>query len=315
MGISNHLLQPMAPPGKAAGACHGPHDSDWAGDRSQICAARTFCSGEWHNLRSTGRDVLGKLRSTSAWNITGRNSGRPTLPCTSQFHPFGPLDSEGLTRLFQYHVLEMLISGRRLSREFAHRLRSWHPSGFQVYCGPPIDRDDQPALERLSAYILRPQFRRNATPLRCGQRTDRVPDHQGADPTDGCSGLDQKPSLPARLNRCEPPPIPSSGTTSPSIAAEEPRLFSPCRYPSGLLVPPIPAQRPTHPLPTTPKPAPAPLPSCPPYPDPQPRRTGLTHPFRSDGLTPTKSKFLSHSSRITWSCCRRPRPESFTAAR
>jgi hypothetical protein len=31
------------------------------------------------------------------------------------------------------------------------RLRSWQPSGFQVYCGPAVDPDDQPALERLSA--------------------------------------------------------------------------------------------------------------------------------------------------------------------
>ena len=68
-----------------------------------------------------------------------------------QFQPFDPLDSEGLTRLFQHHVLEMLTSQRRLSRDFADRLRSWHPSGFQVYCGPPIDRADQSALERLSA--------------------------------------------------------------------------------------------------------------------------------------------------------------------
>ena len=75
-----------------------------------------------------------------------------------QFHPFGPLDDEGLTRLFQHHVLEMLTSQRRLSREFADRLRCWQPSGFQVYCGPGVDRDDQSALERLSAYILRPSF-------------------------------------------------------------------------------------------------------------------------------------------------------------
>jgi hypothetical protein len=75
-----------------------------------------------------------------------------------QFHSFGPLDYEVLTRLFQHHVLEMLTHQRRLSREFADRLRGWHPSGFQVYCGPPVDREDQPALERLSAYILRPSF-------------------------------------------------------------------------------------------------------------------------------------------------------------
>jgi len=75
-----------------------------------------------------------------------------------QFHPFGPLDYEVLTRLFQHQVLNLLISQCRLSREFADRLRSWHPSGFQVYCGRPVDRDDQPALERLSAYIVRPSF-------------------------------------------------------------------------------------------------------------------------------------------------------------
>jgi hypothetical protein len=63
-----------------------------------------------------------------------------------------------LTGLFQHHVLEMLTRRRRLSREFADRLRSRHPSGFQVYRGPTVDRDDQPALERLSAYILRPGF-------------------------------------------------------------------------------------------------------------------------------------------------------------
>jgi hypothetical protein len=75
---------------------------------------------------------------------------------SEQFHPFGPLDYKVPTELFQHHVLEMLTRRRRLSREFADRLRSRHPSGFQVYCGPTVDRDDQPALERLSAYILRP---------------------------------------------------------------------------------------------------------------------------------------------------------------
>jgi hypothetical protein len=77
---------------------------------------------------------------------------------SEQFHPFGPLDYKVPTGLFQHHVLEMLTRRRRLSREFADRLRSRHPSGFQVYCGPPVDRDDRPALERLSAYIMRPGF-------------------------------------------------------------------------------------------------------------------------------------------------------------
>jgi hypothetical protein len=67
-------------------------------------------------------------------------------------------DSQILTRLFAHHVREMLISKRRLSRDFANRLASWHHSGFHVYCSRPVDQDDKPALERLAAYILRPSF-------------------------------------------------------------------------------------------------------------------------------------------------------------
>ena len=50
------------------------------------------------------------------------------------------------------------MAERRLSRDFAQKLRAWHPSGFGVYRGRPIDPDDRPALERLAAYILRPSF-------------------------------------------------------------------------------------------------------------------------------------------------------------
>ena len=77
-----------------------------------------------------------------------------------------------LTRLFQHHVLEMLISQHRVSREFADRLRCRHPSGFQVYRGPAVDRDDRPALERLSAYIPRPGFA--GTRLQYAAETGRI---------------------------------------------------------------------------------------------------------------------------------------------
>ncbi|MGH9338628.1 MAG: IS91 family transposase [Acidobacteriota bacterium] len=67
-------------------------------------------------------------------------------------------DSQSLTRLFQHHVLEMMVHQRRLSPEFAEKLRSWRHSGFHVYWGRPVEADDQPALERLAAYLLRPSF-------------------------------------------------------------------------------------------------------------------------------------------------------------
>ena len=70
----------------------------------------------------------------------------------------GEVDSDVLTGLFQHQVLEAMVAERRLSRDFAQKLRTWHPSGFGVYRSRPIDPDDRPALERLAAYLLRPSF-------------------------------------------------------------------------------------------------------------------------------------------------------------
>ncbi len=70
----------------------------------------------------------------------------------------GEVDAEVLTGLFQHQVLETMVAERRLSRDFAQRLRTWHPSGFGVHRGRPIETDDRPAWERLAAYLLRPSF-------------------------------------------------------------------------------------------------------------------------------------------------------------
>ena len=86
------------------------------------------------------------LASDSAWRADGSSDS------------LGEVDSEVLTRLFQHQVLERMVAEQRLSRDFADKLRAWHPSGFSVYCGRSIDRDDRPALEPLAAYILRPSF-------------------------------------------------------------------------------------------------------------------------------------------------------------
>lgn len=51
-----------------------------------------------------------------------------------------------------------MIREHRLSTEFAQKLRSWNHSEFQVWVGRPVPPEDQKALERLSAYILRPSF-------------------------------------------------------------------------------------------------------------------------------------------------------------
>ena len=51
----------------------------------------------------------------------------------------GEVDSDVLTGLFQHQVLEAIVAQRRLSRDFAQKLRAWHPSGFGVHRGRPID--------------------------------------------------------------------------------------------------------------------------------------------------------------------------------
>ena len=46
------------------------------------------------------------------------------------YYPFlGWADSQVLTSLFQHQVLEMMLCKRRLSPEFARKLRSWQYSG------------------------------------------------------------------------------------------------------------------------------------------------------------------------------------------
>ena len=70
----------------------------------------------------------------------------------------GEVDAEVLTDLFQHQVLEAMVAERRLSHDFAQKLRAWHPSGFGVHRGRPIESDARPALERLAAYLLRPSF-------------------------------------------------------------------------------------------------------------------------------------------------------------
>ena len=53
----------------------------------------------------------------------------------------------------------MMVQKHRLSPAFAHKISHWrHSGGFQVYCSQTVEADDRQALERLAAYILRPNF-------------------------------------------------------------------------------------------------------------------------------------------------------------
>ena len=96
------------------------------------------------NLRAHAH--LHGLVSDTAWNRSG------------SVHSIGGFDSPLLSRLFQHRVLEMMVAQHRLSQEFAQKLRCWSPSGFGVYCSPPVPPEDRAALERLAAYIRRPSF-------------------------------------------------------------------------------------------------------------------------------------------------------------
>lgn len=63
-----------------------------------------------------------------------------------------------LEQLFRVRVIQMLVKEGRLAPEMARKLLGWKHSGFSVYNGQPIRRDDDDGLERVAQYIIRNPF-------------------------------------------------------------------------------------------------------------------------------------------------------------
>ena len=63
-----------------------------------------------------------------------------------------------LEQLFRVRVIQMLVEEELLAPELARKLLGWKHSGFSVYNGTPLRRDDAASLERVAQYIIRNPF-------------------------------------------------------------------------------------------------------------------------------------------------------------
>ena len=62
-------------------------------------------------------------------------------------------NSSDLEELFRAEVFRMLKKERKINDSLIENMMSWHNSGFNVYCGDPIQPWDQEGIERLAQYV------------------------------------------------------------------------------------------------------------------------------------------------------------------
>jgi hypothetical protein len=72
------------------------------------------------------------------------------------FHSVWNLDTDAIEERFREHVLRELVQAERLSEDFAARLRTWQPSGFDVHAGRQMTRGENRRMEEMGRYIARP---------------------------------------------------------------------------------------------------------------------------------------------------------------
>ena len=68
------------------------------------------------------------------------------------------MSTRPLEQLFRVRVIRMLVEEELLAPELARKLLGWKHSGFSVYNGTPLRRDDADGLERVAQYIIRNPF-------------------------------------------------------------------------------------------------------------------------------------------------------------
>jgi len=71
------------------------------------------------------------------------------------FYVMPQKDKKKLEQLFRLKVMRLLVGEGHLTREMANKLLKWRHSGFSVYQGGRIRRENKEALERLAQYVIR----------------------------------------------------------------------------------------------------------------------------------------------------------------
>jgi hypothetical protein len=96
------------------------------------------------------------------------------------------LDTDALEARFREHVLRGLQDAERLSEEFAANLRTWSPSGFDVYPGRQMTMGEKTRMEEMGRYMARPPLAQDLPELLPDGRV-LVP--TPPDPTSGATEL------------------------------------------------------------------------------------------------------------------------------
>ena len=77
---------------------------------------------------------------------------------SGMFYVAPKVSTKPLEQMFRVRVIKMLVEEELLAEELARKLVSWKHSGFSVYNGKPIKRNDTDGLKRVAQYIIRNPF-------------------------------------------------------------------------------------------------------------------------------------------------------------
>lgn len=64
-------------------------------------------------------------------------------------------NADDLEEIFRYEVLKMLKKEGKIFDITIENMKTWHHSGFNIYCGPAIFHDDEEGIINLARYIIR----------------------------------------------------------------------------------------------------------------------------------------------------------------
>ena len=67
-------------------------------------------------------------------------------------------ETKQLESIFWHKIFKMLLSKGKITEELIDMLMTWRHSGFNVFCGPRIQPDEQETMENLARYIIRASF-------------------------------------------------------------------------------------------------------------------------------------------------------------
>jgi len=67
-------------------------------------------------------------------------------------------DTKPLEEIFRHKIFKMLLSKGKITEDLVDMLMKWRHSGFNVFCGPRIQPNDEEAMENLARYIVRASF-------------------------------------------------------------------------------------------------------------------------------------------------------------